>query len=125
MAGLGEELEALAKACVKAEPENDFELDDDPWQHLSELVEEDAEAALSVARRITELTDDVHMLSVLGAGPIEELLRQHPATLDAVLLEARRSPSFRKAFRCVWTGGLAPAVKAKADEVISIYGGNL
>lgn len=118
-------LEALAKACATTDPENEFELDDDPWQHLSELGDDDAEAALLVARRITELTDDAHMLAVLGAGPIEELLQKHPGTVDAVLLDARRSPSFRNAFRCVWTGGLTPVVKAKVDETIAAYGGNL
>ena len=122
---LDADLEALAKACATTDPENAFELDDDPWRHLSELVEDDAASALSVARRITELTDDAHMLSVLGAGPIEELLQRHPATVDAVLLDARRSSSFRKAFRSVWTGALPPAVKAKVDEAIAAYGGNL
>lgn len=118
-------LEALAKACATTDPENEFELDDDPWQHLSELVDDDAEAALSVARRITELTADAHMLAVLGAGPIEELLQKHPRSVEAILLDARRSPSFRNAFRSVWTGGLPPAVKAKVDEAIAIYGGSL
>ena len=125
MAPLDGDLEALAKACAETDPENEFELDDDPWQHLSELVDDDPEAALAVSLRVTGLTGDMHVLSVLGAGAIEELLIRQPAMLEAVLLGARRSPNFRSAFRCVWTGGMSHAVRVKVDEALKLYGGNL
>ena len=125
MAILDEDLAALAKACAGTDPENELGIEQDPWWRLSELTDDEPEVALAVAVQIAALTEDIHVLSVLGAGVVEDLLTKHPAILDGVLLEARRSPNFRKAFRCVWTSGMSQAVRVKMDEALKAYGGNL
>ncbi|WP_156400581.1 DUF6869 domain-containing protein [Caulobacter sp. Root655] len=99
---------------------------DDPWWRLIELVADDSHRALNVALAVSELTDDVNVLAVLGAGAVEELLtKATDENLERILLEARRRPSFRMAFRCVWTSSMPPAVKARVDEALAAYGGNL
>jgi hypothetical protein len=125
MADLDEDLAALAKACAETDPETELGIEHDPWWRLSELTDDEPDLALAVVVQIAALTEDMHVLSVLGAGPVEDLLIKHPATLDGILLEARRSPNFRKAFRCIWTSGMSQAVKAKVDEALKAYGGNL
>jgi hypothetical protein len=65
-------------------------------------------------------------LAVVGAGAIEDLLIKHPEeTLERILAEARRTPNFRTAFRCVWTTRMAPMVKDRVDAALTVYGGNL
>jgi hypothetical protein len=118
---------ALARACVQTHPEADpGESGDDPWWRLTERVWEDPTGGLDIVLAICELTDDIDTLAVVGAGAIEELLVTHPAeSLERILVAARRSPNFRKAFRCVWTASMAPEVKARVDAALAAYGGNL
>jgi hypothetical protein len=118
MSKLDEDDLALALACVEIEPENDFELDDDPWQHLSELVEEDPVRALAVAAEIARRSSDVTTLSGLGEGPLEELLEARPAMVDALVAEARQSPGFRIALGFTWTGGLGRAEQLKLNQIL-------
>jgi hypothetical protein len=108
----------LVEACVSIEPENDFELDEDPWQHLSELVEEDAVRALAVTAEIARRSGDITILSGLGEGPLEELLDAKPSLVDALIDEARRSPGFRIALGFVWTGGLAKSDQLKLNQLL-------
>ncbi len=108
----------LVQACVDIEPENDFELDDDPWQHLSELVEEDATRGLAVMAEIALRSTDVTTLSGLGEGPLEELLEANPGMVDAVIEEVRRSPGFRIALGFAWTGGLGRADQLKLSQLL-------
>ena len=118
---------ALARACVETDPEADAGPDgDNPWWRLSEQSWEDPIGALDVVLAICDLTDDVEILAVVGAGAIEDLLIEHPTkTLERILAEARRTPNFRTAFRCVWTSRMAPSVKAHVDAALAAYGGNL
>jgi len=118
---------ALARACVETDPEADPGPDgDDPWWRLTERSWQDPAGALEVVQIICGLTDDVDVLAVVGAGVIEDLLTKHPAeTLERILVEARQTPNFRTAFRCVWTTGMSPSVKDRVDAALEAYGGNL
>ncbi len=118
MTKLDEDDLALVEACVAIEPENDFELDDDPWQHLSELVEEDAARAFAVAAEIARRSSDVTTLSGLGEGVLEELLDAQPGMVDALIAEARQSPGFRIALGFTWTGGLAKTEQLKLNQIL-------
>jgi hypothetical protein len=118
MADLNEDDLALVEACLEIEPENDYELDDDPWQHLSELVDEDAARALAVVAEIARRSTDVTTLSGLGEGAIEELLEARPDMVDAVVAEARRSPGIRIALGFAWTGGLGRADQLKLNQLL-------
>jgi hypothetical protein len=118
---------ALARACVETDPEADPGPDgDDPWWRLTERSWEDPTGTLDIVLAICDLTDNIEVLAVVGAGAIEDLLTKHPTeTLDRILAEAHRTPNFRTAFRCVWTTGMTPVVKDRVDAALAVYGGNL
>lgn len=118
MSALNDDDLELAEACLAIEPENDFELDDDPWQHLSELVEEDAKRGFAVVCEIARRSNDVTTLSGLGEGPLEELLEANPGMVDTVIDEARRSPGMRIALGFAWTGGLGRADQLKLNQLL-------
>lgn len=125
MTAPGEMVLNLAEACVATPFENDLDLDESPWWRLDDLIHDQPDVGLAVLCEITARVDGMDVLAVIGAGPIEDLLCSHPSVTDKVLDEARRSPNFRKAFRCVWTSRMEPAVKARVDEALALYGGNL
>jgi hypothetical protein len=108
----------LVQACLSIEPENDFELDEDPWQHLSELAAEAPARGFAVVTEIARRSSEITTLSGLGEGPIEELLEANPGMIDAVIEEARRSPGFRIALGFAWTGGLGRADQLKLNHLL-------
>ncbi len=118
MTKLSEDDLALALACVEIEPENDYELDDDPWQHLAELVEEAPARALAVCAEIARRSSDVTTLSGLGEEILEALLEAQPGMVDAVIAEARQSPGFRIALGFTWTGALARTDQMKLNQLL-------
>ena len=118
MSALSKDDLELVEACLEIEPENDFELDEDPWQHLSELVEEDATRGFSVIVEIARRTNDLTTMSGLGEGPLEILLEVNPAAVDAVIEEARRTPGLRIALGFAWTGGLGRSEQLKLNQLL-------
>lgn len=118
MSALSKDDLELVEACLEIEPENDFELDEDPWQHLSELVEEDSARGFAVVSEIARRSNDVTTMSGLGEGPLEILLEVNPAMVDAVIEEARRTPGLRIALGFAWTGGLDRSGQLKLNQLL-------
>ena len=118
MSALSKDDLELVEACLEIEPENDFELDDDPWQHLSELVEEDTARGFAVVCEIARRSSDITTMSGLGEGPLEELLEASPGLVDAMIEEARRSPGLRIALGFTWTGGLGRSEQLKLNQLL-------
>jgi hypothetical protein len=73
-----------------------------PVERLHQLVYEDGRAAWRVILRLIELADASSLPSI-GAGPLEDLLREHGSVViaDAERLAAVDS-RFRYALSCVW-----------------------
>jgi hypothetical protein len=118
MVELDEDDLELVEACLEIDPENDFELDEDPWQHLSELVDDEAARGFSIVVEIARRSNNLTTLSGLGEGPLEALLEVSPAMVDAVIEEARRTPSLRIALGFCWTGGLGRAEQLKLNQLL-------
>jgi hypothetical protein len=70
------------------------------WDALESLAMHDPEAAWAVVERVVELPFPSTYLSWVGAGPLEELLRDHPRMFTKrALARARVDPRFREALQ--------------------------
>lgn len=91
---------ALSTSSVRQD-RLDSKSDFDAWEHVEELAQSDPEECLAVICDLAEAASSDQALAYLGAGPLENLLHQHPDYAEAVSDVARRAPSFRAALRCV------------------------
>jgi hypothetical protein len=74
-------------------------------QEFIEKVFDEPETCWSVILAILEKSPSTHALSMLAAGPLEDLIEMHGADfIDRVEEQARRDPSFRSLL-----GGVLPA----------------
>jgi hypothetical protein len=72
------------------------------WVEVERIVRGvDSEAAWTLVMSLVEAaTGDKQVLGLIGAGPLEDLLRLHPARLlDRAENEAKRNPAFAEALR--------------------------
>jgi uncharacterized protein DUF6869 len=81
------------------------------WQAVADLVAEQPAEAVAALMQIADAAPGDDGLAYLGAGPIEDLLVNHPdeTVFDRVDDAARRSESFRKALRGAWYDDSVPA----------------
>ncbi len=79
------------------------------WNEVRRAIEEDPEIGWTFLLALIGLARDDHEVLVdIGAGPLEDLLRCHPARLlDRADAEARVNPSFRTALRIARLPGTA------------------
>ena len=92
---------------------------------LTDLVTTNPSEAIRVMDEIVAMTDDRVILSVLGAGALEDLLASPEAKtyLDDITERARKYAGWRYAFCCMHTMGFADAeVRAICDARIASYG---
>jgi hypothetical protein len=69
------------------------------------LLDDDArlDTAWTIVLALVERAPDEEALSFVAAGPLEDLIRQYPASMaDRVVAEARRNPRFRLALKGIW-----------------------
>jgi len=72
---------------------------------LDSLVSNDPDRAWRlICEIIRQITDDA-ALAYAAAGPLEDLLKRHPAFIDRVEDLARRDARFRHALSGVWVDG--------------------
>ena len=58
-----------------------------------------------------------HVLSVLAAGPLEDLVGVSGETfIDRIEIEARRNPNFKHLLGGVWKGGASPEVWSRVEK---------
>lgn len=73
------------------------------WEEVNDIVDSDAERGWEMVVCLVEGTADADVLSAVGAGPLEDLLKKHGAVVvDRVEVHARRDTDFREALRGVW-----------------------
>lgn len=116
-----EELNQIAEAWVQLcrLPENAPQRDDKFWSYerLSELIEEDPEAAWSVIQIIRREGSDL-ILSNLGAGPLEDLLVAHgDQFIDRVEILAEQDAQFRKVLGATWQNSMSPRLWKRIKAV--------
>lgn len=86
---------------VRVDPRRGGEDTFDAWISVDRLVHSDPEEAWKFVLRLVELAStDLEALGYIGAGPLEDLVRFHPALLlDRAESEAGHNSAFREALR--------------------------
>lgn len=112
-------LSELAAKWVEIKSRSDVEIEhDDHWYDLmdyqSELTSSDPMKALELVKAILEIEDNPHLLGLLSAGMLEDLIpaRDGPV-VDAVVGEASRNPQFQDLLCGVWFDGMSSEVAAR------------
>ena len=115
--------DALAVAYVRNWTEGGPE-SSSPAAYLDELVLSDPERAWRVILRIIAHDSSPLMLSIVGAGPLENLLCEHGSELiDIVSTEATRNSHVRQALSSVWgVNRMQPEVHQKLENIRSARG---
>ena len=76
------------------------------WKEVQEAVASRDPKVVLLLERLADSAPSEAALAYLGAGPLEDLLHLHDATLiDRVEAAARRSSQFRSAVASVWYSG--------------------
>ena len=73
------------------------------WEEVDRACADDPERAWKLILRILSGTDSPHIIECLGAGPLEDLLAKHGATVIARVEElAARESKFRTCLSHTW-----------------------
>src|ERR1700688_1979514 len=94
-------LQVSTQKCGVNSPETDALF----WAHkkLDSICRKDANLALSLIRKIQELTDDDFVLENLAAGPLEDLLVRHGREIiTEIEAIAKADTKFRLLLQMVW-----------------------
>jgi hypothetical protein len=116
-----DQLSQIAEAWIELYylPEDAPEREDKFWSYerLSELIQEDPEAAWSVIQIIRREGSDL-ILSNLGAGPLEDLLVAHgDQFIDRVETLAEQDAQFRKLLGATWQNSMPPGLWRRIKAV--------
>ena len=73
------------------------------YESLMKLWRESPSEALEVIGRLIELADDDEMIGDIGAGPLEDLIREHASrVVDDLAIRADSDARFCQALSHVW-----------------------
>jgi hypothetical protein len=91
------------------------------YHQLNRLVDQEPEQALEVIRTAAELQNDQMIEAVLAAGPLENLIARHGASIIGKLeAAAQASLKFRHLLGGVWPrsneGGIVERIEALVQE---------
>ncbi len=94
---------------------------DDNWNVLfdfqCELASHEPLRALDLVTAILAIEDHPHVLGLLAAGLLEDLLPDEDGpVIDAVVAEAERNPRFRSLLGGVWFSKLSPEVVERLEQ---------
>ncbi len=82
-----------------------------------ELVNAEPLKALELVKAILEIEDNPHLLGLLAAGMLEDLIpAEDGPVVDAVVAEAERNRKFRHLLGGVWFSGMSDEVVARLEE---------
>ena len=113
----------LAAAWVEVMSRSDLERErDGDWSAMfdfqNELVSNDPLGALELVKAILKIEDNPHVLGLLAAGMLEDLIPEEDGpVVDAVVAEADRNPKFRHLLGGVWFYGMSPEVTERLEKV--------
>jgi hypothetical protein len=81
------------------------------------LVNKDPLKALELVKAIVEIEDNPHVLGLLAAGMLEDLIpAEEGPVVDAVVAEAGRNPRFRHLLGGVWFYNMSPKVAERLEK---------
>jgi hypothetical protein len=87
------------------------------FDYQCELVNNDPLKALDLVKAILAIEDNPHVLGLLAAGMLEDLIpAQDGPVVDAVVAEAERNPKFRHLLGGVWFSGMSDEVVARLEK---------
>lgn len=116
------QLDKLAQTYIQAQDEGATSADHPSWwaiQKFYDLEAECAELCWDAILKVIELHPSDHVLGMLGAGPLEDLIDSHGADfIDRIEDEARKTPAFMKVLSHVWEGG-SDEVWLRIDKLIN------
>jgi len=85
------------------------------WEEFERLTHEAPEEGWAAILAVVERTEDEYTLSILGAGPLEDLIEYHgPAFIERIEERARTDVRFRSVLQCVWRSS-TPDVWARVE----------
>jgi hypothetical protein len=80
------------------------------WEAVQETVHSDPSKALEIVAALVETAPGEADVDYIGAGPLEDLVREHgPMLIDQIDMLARRAPRFRRAVNAMWLSEDVPA----------------
>jgi len=86
------------------------------WELPREQPEKCFDIILVVLEKIKHQTDN-RLLSILAAGPLEDLLHENGGkVVDRVEINARKNPLFRKLLNGVWDSEVKESVKSQLSK---------
>lgn len=103
-------------------------LDDDFWafEELNDLACDSPFDAWECIKDIFDQTSSESVLKNLAAGPLEELLFYHGASIiDELEILSRQNPLFAKLVKGVWSGEMPINIQAKVNEIQIKYGNSV
>jgi len=112
----------LAPLWVEINSRSDLDKEKDGnWSALFdyqfELVNEDPLKALELTKAIVEIEDNPHVIGLLAAGMLEDLIpAEDGPVVDAIVAEASRNPRFRHLLGGVWFLGMSPKVTERLEK---------
>jgi hypothetical protein len=110
---------ALARAWVEQYSKSDRDRDDNFFALMDferELREEDPDRAIDVIVEILKLENNPVLLSMLAAGPLEDVISMR--TIDRIEREAAANKRFRDLLGGVWYFRAPEELKARLDALI-------
>ena len=91
------------------------------WEAVEDRVQEDPDNVVVLLVELADAAPDNDALAYLGAGPVENLLRDGDSQVmyDRVEGWARRNENFRKALGCAWFDDHVPAAVARRLRAVT------
>jgi hypothetical protein len=117
-----EEIESWAKAYIDAQQGDAIDADHPLWWAVDNFWEggdrvTSTEDRWNAILKILSLNPPQSVISMLAAGPLEDLIADHGAEfIDRVELEARRSPTFRYLLGGVWPRGGSKEIFSRLEK---------
>jgi len=108
----------------KAKPRDD-DPDFEAVEAFFSLLDDDPEHLYRLLEVVVQASDDEEVLSMVGAGPLEDLLCYHGEEfVDRVLVRARQDRSWRFALGNVWISrAKSRAVREQVEAAQKLYFG--
>ena len=88
------------------------------YQKLDDLCDDSPSEALTVINEILSVDSSKHILSNVGAGPLEDLLaRNGMAIIDEIESLSRTNTAIKKALGAVWENSIDAEVWCKVESL--------
>ena len=92
------------------------------WEALDEIIQNSPDEAFSYILEIASSTNNLEVLSNLGAGPLEDFLVLYGSTyIEQVETKARQVPQFTLVVKSVWQNAIENSVWERVSAIQAKY----